>query len=391
LRARRILSLVVAFAVAGMVGLVNGPAATAGVAEYTLVTVFTVPVMAGVPVTFNGETKSTDSTGTAKFIDSLEPQSGSLAARVSSAAFNSTIDGAPVQVKPARFVNEGKQRVLLALNIYWNITLAFVNGTDQQPIPDDRISTITLKNSIGEEIDVPPGGSIWVQGSRVVPLQGEFVDKKLTLTVQKVTYQGTNVVNSGQQSFLPSEVQSFSANLLFFSVDIQVGDGLFGFAAGDSIDLVFPDSHVENFALNDSGSVLIPSLPRGTYELTAVGGGLKLVQPLAVSRNQEIEVKLYTWLDIILLLLAGSVFVVVTVFVGIRKKRQHHHRTAGAVADPKFEVDNDDSHEARLEAADPGYPEAPHRSGDVTPSGAADGDVERRGADDLHMEEARQW
>ena len=59
----------------------------------------------------------------------------------------------------------------------------------------------------------------------------------------------SNVVNQGQQRFVPGEQRDVSISVLFFQATFSVRDTLFGFPLGSAIRLRFPDGHVRRYPL----------------------------------------------------------------------------------------------------------------------------------------------
>jgi hypothetical protein len=64
------------------------------------------------------------------------------------------------------------------------------------------------------------------------------------------------------------------------------------------VDVVYPDGDSRRFSLDDKGRLTLPTLPRGNYTVTAVGPGPVMTRPLALSRDQEVDLTFYSWLDI---------------------------------------------------------------------------------------------
>jgi hypothetical protein len=138
----------------------------------------------------------------------------------------------------------------------------------------------------------------------VVKRTGFMEVKNLRWSVQQVTFAGSNVVNASQQEFFPAEQQDVDVGLLFFRLDLQVHDAMFGFSSGSAIDLVYPDGETRRFGLDDGGRLSVPELPRGDYTLTIVGPGPPMSRPLAVSRDQSVDLAFHSWLDVLTVLAA---------------------------------------------------------------------------------------
>jgi hypothetical protein len=328
------------------------------------VIVSTMPVTEGLPVTVDGIEMRTDASGVAVF----PAQPGrppmipiEFSSRISATEFETVHNGQPVRFFPARLINSGGQPVFL-LNVYWKVSLSFVNSANGGVVDPARIEEVTMRNSIGERISFDPEQPIWVQGSRVVAITGGLVNKKIRMTVQNVMYDGSNLVNASQQSFDPADLQSFRVELLFFSVRLSVTDAFFGFPTGSAIRLVFPDEHVEEYQLDESGALYLPVMPRGTYRLTVLGAGVPISRPITVSRDQEVELTLYSYLDVALAVLLFGAFIASTLWLGIARKHRFVRRgdKSPAEIEPEAEQAVDRSNDQEVaEAGDDQNEETP--------------------------------
>jgi hypothetical protein len=158
---------------------------------------------------------------------------------------------------------------------------------------------MTLKSRTGVRTPVKQGESVWLQGSRVVPFTGELVSKDIDYQVERAEVDGTNVVNRAQQRFTPRKTSHLAVQLLFYSLRIVTKDALLGFPTGSGVELEYPSGRKVTKPLHD-GQVLLPSLPRGTYNLKVAASGVSFTRPVSVSRNQEVELKVISYLDMIL-------------------------------------------------------------------------------------------
>ena len=201
----------------------------------------------------------------------------------------------------------GSNQPRIVLDIYWAVRFSYVD-VNGAVVDVSKIDGVRLKSSTGQVVRVPPNRPVWLQGSRVVPLAGGLENKKLYWTVQTVEYAGSNVVNSSQQRFQPADTQAVQLELLFYRTHVKVRDALFGFSLGRSVQLTYPDQSVASFPLNQSGESTLPSLPRGNYSIVVAGPGPTMTRPVAVSRDQVLDLKFYSWLDTFVVIASGLLF-----------------------------------------------------------------------------------
>jgi hypothetical protein len=288
----------------------------------------TVPVVPGFPVVLDGRTRITDRNGVARFQHNNRPFN---TGRVTLTAAEVMLDGRPVKAVASRVFGGGRPRV--TMDISWRMSFDFVD-VNGEPVDVARIEKIRVKSSIGEIREIKPGETPWMQGSRVVTLSGGLENKKIYWTVQEVDYAGTNVVNASQQRFQPADTQSVKLTLLFYRTSIGVRDAFFGFGTGSAVRLTYPDSTVALFPLSDAHDVALPSLPRGSYLIEVAGPGPRMSRPVAVSRDQSLDLKFYSWLDIGLVVGFGLAFAGGTLWIGWRRRVAHHLATQGPLTQP---------------------------------------------------------
>jgi hypothetical protein len=296
------------------------PAAAAPQNGPTAITIQTVPAVAGFPVILDGVAAVTDGSGAAHF--AAPP--GGLGERVTLNEEVVPINGREVRAKAAKLYHESDNGTVaeLALDLLYRVHFEFSDMAGA-PVDASVIDTITVKSVIGEVVDLPAHEDNWLQGSRVVPLQGSLQVKQVYWTVQRVEYSGSNVVNASQQRFQPDQQEAVTIKLLFYRVDVALEDAVFGFAQTGQIDLVYPDGRSRRFSLDDDGRLTLPALPRGDYTITTIGSGPDMSRPLALSRDQVVELNFYSWLDIGLVAAFMLVLAVGLPYLGWRRRRRH--------------------------------------------------------------------
>jgi len=289
------------------------------------VTISTVPAVADFPVVLDGVTRFTDAAGNAHFDATANRRT--LSDRITLTEADLSIGGQPVRVRATRFYQfDGNPQ--LALAVSYLVSFRF-SGKGGAPLDGTTIKTITVKSETGEVVELPANQSSWLQGIRAAPRRAFLVGKTVGWRVQQVRYRGSNVVNIAQQRFAPAEQQDVPVDLLFFGLQLQVRDAMFGFSHGGAVKLIYPDGHSRHFPLDQAGRLNLPSLPRGDYTLTVLGAGPEMSRSLAVSRDQQSDLDFYSWLDILTVL-----GVLLGALVGLawwgrarrRRQRAHEHR-----------------------------------------------------------------
>jgi hypothetical protein len=282
------------------------------------VVIGTIPAVPGFPITLDRETVLTDRSGIARF-ETRNTQS--LSSRVTYHDKKIELEGRQVRVRATRLYPKGGQPVV-ALDIFWPVRFSFldVNGA---PINVDRIESVRLKSITGESRQASATETLWLQGSRVVSRSEGPVNKQIQWSIQAVEYASSNVVNSAQQRFEPAKTQAVKIELLFYRSQVTVKDAFFSFGVGDAVLVNSPDGRVDRFPLGENSAVDLPSLPRGNYSIVVDGPGPRMTRPVAISRDQVLDLKFYSWLDIGIVIAFLIAFAVGTLWLGWLRRRTH--------------------------------------------------------------------
>jgi hypothetical protein len=282
------------------------------------ITIVTVPEVTGFPVTLDGVTRPTDSAGVASF--DATASSGPLNERVPLNDAVVSVDGRQVKATANRLYRSGNQHVL-ALDLSYRVSFGFT-APSGAPIDAAGIGEITVKSPTGQVSRLPADQASWLQGSRVVSTGTGPAAEELEWTVQQVKYSGSNVVNTSQQKFRPAQQQSVDIKVLFFSLALQVRDAFFRHPEGSAVDLVYPDGHSQRYGIGEGGRVSIPALPRGHYTVAVVGSGPHRPQPMAISRDQDLQLSFYTWWDLATVAFVLGALMAGLAVVGARRRRR---------------------------------------------------------------------
>lgn len=198
--------------------------------------------------------------------------------------------------------------------MYYDVLLRFVDLAGNEVDPT-RVTSVQLKGSIGNELTVEPGVPFEVLGQRVVPLAGELELKDVGYSIEDVVIDGASAVHRAQQRFNPSAERVWTITLLFYSVHFSVRDAIFGFPLGSEVGVTYPDGRKVTMPAED-GELSLTALARGDYSVTAKTWGLSFQRPIALSRDQSVELKVISFLDIGVVAAMGLLVVFGLVLVG---------------------------------------------------------------------------
>jgi hypothetical protein len=219
---------------------------------------------------------------------------------------------------PTRIVNYEPGLRLLAG--FETSDLVSVHFTDLAgaPIDTKTITSYTLKSSMGDHIERSDEKPIWLPSTRVGRLGGDLEVLKIYYSMDEVMVDGSNVVHHAQYRFQPTETQKWTIPLLYFSAHFSGADAIFGSPKGSSVKIIAPDGQAQVVPLGKDGTAYLPSLPRGTYTVQVLGGGYSPPAPVALSKNQSVNLVVVSYLDMALVAGLGIVIVVGLLLVGRR-------------------------------------------------------------------------
>ena len=201
---------------------------------------------------------------------------------------------------------------------YHQVRFRFVDPRGK-PVNSKRIAFVRLRSGTGTTRRVTGRDPVWLPAERIVPLEGGLSRKSVEWSVQSVMVDGSNVVNRGQQRFVPGEQRDVSISVLFFQATFSVRDTLFGFPLGSAIRLRFPDGHVRRYPLANRATLQLQALARGQYEVSVDAGGLSFTQPVSLSRDQRVALKVTSYLDVALL--GGAIGAILLGLLLVRRPR----------------------------------------------------------------------
>ena len=197
----------------------------------------------------------------------------------------------------ARF--SGWRRGRLTFRLLYDVHPAFVNTTGRRVDPK-RIATITLAGPAGARLVLRGAGAHWIPGNRIVPIGRRPVSRPLAWAVESVTAAGTNVVTRSQQKLVPSRQRHPRIRVRFYSLRFAAQDALLRRSIGSAITLRYPNGHEERHTLGHDGALTLHALPRGLYHVRLQAPGMAAAWPVALSRDQKLEVSVISYLDVAL-------------------------------------------------------------------------------------------
>ena len=204
----------------------------------------------------------------------------------------------------------------VGLEVSYQAGQTFVD-LDGKPVDRSRITSITLKGSNGATYTFEDNLPHWLPAGRVIRLNNGLEETKILYSVISVVIDGSNVVSQAQQRFFVHPNDVWTVKLLLYSAAFTARDALFRFPIGTGIRMEYPDGDIETFGFNSNNQHTTTGLARGIYRVTVIGAkGYAPPTPIALSRNQDVELMVFSYLDMGVLLSVGIIVALGLLFFG---------------------------------------------------------------------------
>ncbi len=301
-----------------------------------VVTLQTIPSVAGIRVVQRGRTFTTDAHGRVRMSVRRYPDG-----RLSAEGFPfATPKILPKTVRPgvvasfSRFGWSGSpRRIQVGLSLAYRVQMRFADARGT-PIDPRRVQRLVIKSNLGSRAVGTGVDTLQLQGSRVGPYgrHGGLRSKSIGYSVREVRIDGSNVVNRGEVRFYPFRTRVVPIELLFFDLDIASRDALFDSKIGSRLEIVGPDGRTRRRVLDADGRVQLARLPRGVYRVRTDADGLGASRLVTLSRHQVVEVKVLSILDLAILGVSGSALAIALVLVRRPRLRARIGRLLGPIS-----------------------------------------------------------
>jgi predicted RNA-binding Zn-ribbon protein involved in translation (DUF1610 family) len=209
-----------------------------------------------------------------------------------------------------------KEQLNVGLEVSYQASQTFID-LDNKPVNMSRITSITLKGSNGATYTFEDNLPHWLPAGRVIRLNNGLEETKILYSVISVVIDGSNVVSQAQQRFYVHPNDVWPIKLLLYSAGFTAHDALFRFPIGTGIHVEYPDGDIQSFDFNAKNEHTLVGLARGIYRVTVIGAkGYAPPTPIALSRDQDVELMVFSYLDMGVLGSIGAIIALGLLFFG---------------------------------------------------------------------------
>ena len=204
----------------------------------------------------------------------------------------------------------------VGLEVSYQVGQTFVD-LKGKPVDRSRITSITLKGSNGATYTFEDTLPHWIPAGRIIRLNNGLQETKILYSVISVVIDGSNVVSQAQQRFYAHQNDIWPVKLLLYTARFTAHDALFRFPLGTGIRMEYPDGDIQTFDFSSTQGHTITGLARGIYRVTVTGAeGFAPPTPIALSRNQDVDLIVFSYLDMGVLLGIGVLVALSLLFFG---------------------------------------------------------------------------
>lgn len=298
---RRAVAIAIAATALILAGAATPPTAPAGNPPVRL-TIVTLPKLVGTRFALDGRTFVTGRAGYARIKTTpgthlLQALDTTVRRRDTRSTFLRWSDG---RFTGARTITiDGNTRLYVGYRQSVLVSFRFTDPAGRPVV--GRVTRVILSNTLGGQLSFRPEWPQWLPAISVTRRFGGLGETLVRYSIKQALVGGSNVVNQAQQRFYPAHTRHVTTRLLLYSARVSVRDFLLGTAAGNRLQLVYPNGTRAAYSLHGD-ELRLASLPRGTYQVEVRGGGYVPTVSLALSRNQVLRVRVISYLDMFLFL-----------------------------------------------------------------------------------------
>jgi hypothetical protein len=202
------------------------------------------------------------------------------------------------EFEPSREIEVPLRKPLqVGFEVSYEVSQTFVD-LDDKAVDSSRITSITYKGSNGATFTFEDTSTHWLPAGRIIRLNNGLQETKILYSVMSVVIDGANVVSQAQQRFYVNPNDLWTIQVLLYSARFTAKDALFGFPIGTGIHMEYPDGDIQDYSFDPEEGYTLEGLARGIYKVTVTGAaGYAPPTPIALSRNQDVELMVFSYLD----------------------------------------------------------------------------------------------
>jgi hypothetical protein len=303
-------------------------------------TLKTVPALAGVHFTVDGQQLVTGSNGMTSYTaehDFTGHRLSVVSSSVTTAdkryefnrwagqrdpnqAFSRTVSGLPMR----------SNYVVTAAFTVQHQVLPRVVRQDGTALNPAEVNSVVARSDNGSMVDLPLTSPTWLDAERPSFHHSILSAEPVTYSLQTVMVRGTNVVDAGRQTFTPTTTANPTFTTQFYDLVITGHDAIFKSGLGTTATVTFPDGGTLTVPLNAAHTAKLTNLPRGNYKVTLdAGRAIVGVQQFGLSKDKTADLIVISALDLGILVSVLLIIAVALLVIGRQYWRRLVNRGRG--------------------------------------------------------------
>ncbi len=288
----------------------------------------TVPAVAGVVLSVDGATVTTDQQGQARApVADVNHVADRLQLGGPDAAGGFQVSNMRVNRLPPGTVRV--RHIVVALDVRRPVLLRFVDARGR-PVPPSRITDVTFTaGSITTRLHGAELSAANSMAARQATREATgWQEVPITYTLRSVHLNGGEAVFNGRQRFQAATSGLWTISLAVFTLTVTAHDALFGSQLGSRMVITSPDGSTVPMELSSELPRTTPSLVRGLYTVRVESAVLAGRASVLVSRDERIDLRVVTLWDTIAFVVTALAVLAGAVLGGRRLARRRTGRTS---------------------------------------------------------------
>jgi hypothetical protein len=311
---------------AGIALALTQPASARSAPHPLVLTVQTVPPVAGVIVTLDGARAFVSQADGVVVVEVAASGTHTLALtlpREDEQTRYTFVRWGDESFEPVRQIRLHENHTLsVGLQVSYRTRIAFADPAGR-PLDAGRVSHVTLSGPDAEVVMLnDPYPPMWLHTPLPAKHMGDNGLHVVTVpySISSVNYDGLNVASTGQERYVPAAGGTWVVHLRLFRLTLHAKDALFGTSLSRQVTLTSPSGQQQQLRLDRTGQVSLVA-GRGNYVARVHAAGFAAPVPIALSRSQTADILVVTPVDLVFLGFAALAVIAALFAIGRGRRR----------------------------------------------------------------------
>jgi hypothetical protein len=209
-----------------------------------------------------------------------------------------------------------QRRLFVALATQRDVSLRFTDAAGRS-VSTSRVSAVRLEGN-GRPVEVAGAhvqAPVSLLSSVATQVNSVWQPHNIIYGVSSVALDGGNAVFAGKQRFNPTS-STWTIKLAVYDVTVTTHDALFGNRISSRAEVTRPDGSTYTVSIVGGSPTVMSSMVRGLYNLKIDSAVFGSRSTMLVSRNDVLDVRVFSLLDVIVLAIVALALIAAIVLSG---------------------------------------------------------------------------